>query len=447
MASLMGKGGYREMWKEHARKAARLRLFLNASKDAGVEASEELKAMANEQQGFPYTLEDYPSYFPKAVQMWRFKIFRTFEDPSYSVIAQSINMVVLVLILFSTVAFVLETQPELAGLKFWEISEMVVVACFSFEYVVRLFCAPFVWKFIRQPLNVVDLLAILPFYIELGLGGSDNAESLGNLRVLRAVRLMRVFRVFKLSKHSTHFSMFSHTLQRSSDALTMLLFIIIITMVVFAGAIYYVEKSTWDPIRRVFIRPDNTIVEIDHFESIPAAFWWAIVTMTTVGYGDAVPVTPVGKFIAAVAMLTGVLVVALPVTIVGSNFTEVYTMHKLDKEVKSEDFIKDDSLSNSGYADVIVKLCDQRRMLVGLYLDIEGTLSTLRDESGSRPWNTIEQAMFDNLLHDMTSIETFLSSFPERIAFNKEEAEKAMNESLALSTRTAEDGKLKLPGR
>ena len=92
-------------------------------------------------------------------------------------------------------------------------------------------------------------MAILPFYLELGLGTEQKAESvetLTNLRVLRAIRLMRVFRVFKMSKHSVHFQLLMDTLTRSYDALMVLVFILIIAIIIFAGAIYFLEKAQYD---------------------------------------------------------------------------------------------------------------------------------------------------------------------------------------------------------
>lgn len=114
---------------------------------------------------------------------------------------------------------------------------------------------------------------------------------------------------------------------QSAQPLGMLLFIMGIGTIVFSSAMYYVERGTYDEARNTYLRSDGLPTP---FESIPASFWWCIVTMTTVGYGDIVPISAWGKLIAAVTSLCGILVLAIPITVISTNFNAEYS--KLQKE-------------------------------------------------------------------------------------------------------------------
>ena len=146
-------------------------------------------------------------------------------------------------------------------------------------------------------LNIIDLLAILPYFVILTINsGSDTTP----LSVLRVVRLVRVFRVFKLSRHSSGLQILGHTLRASLSELGMLIFFLVILIILFSSAIFYAESHTEGHRNATF-------------SSIPDAFWYSIVTMTTVGYGDQTPVTLIGKLVGSLCAVTGVLTIALPV--------------------------------------------------------------------------------------------------------------------------------------
>lgn len=139
--------------------------------------------------------------------------------------------------------------------------------------------------------------------------------------VFRVVRLVRVFRVFKISRYLTWVKIFAEALVQSWQPLAMLVFVMGIATVVFSSALYYAER---DAINARTGRP-NVL-------SIPDAFWWCIITMTTVGYGDKVPITGMGKAIAAVTSLCGILVLAVPITVISTNFNEQYSAVKKQRE-------------------------------------------------------------------------------------------------------------------
>uniref|UniRef100_A0A183I3E6 K+ channel tetramerization domain protein n=1 Tax=Onchocerca flexuosa TaxID=387005 RepID=A0A183I3E6_9BILA len=192
------------------------------------------------------------------------------------------------------------------------LTERICIAFFTVEYFLRLFAAPRKLRFTLKPLNLVDLMAIVPFYFELLLTfcGVDD-KKLHDLRwaflVVRILRVLRVIRIIKLGRFSSGLQTFGMTLKRSQKQLQMMTIVLFTGVVFFSTMIYFLEKDE-----------DET-----PFTSIPAAYWWCIVTMTTVGYGDAVPATTMGKIIASAAIMCGVLVLALPITIIVDNFIKV----------------------------------------------------------------------------------------------------------------------------
>jgi len=329
----------------------------------------------------------------------RGKIFDWFDDPSTSVGAQLFALIVLVLIFVSCVAFAVETLPRYrnpgpkqnAAQPVFNAIETVCIIVFSVEYFARLltvsgvadsaftnrvdfspnpdqgvcskntFCGccrhtpnrpnglshlSKVWLFIKSPMNMIDLLSILPFFIEIATGQGQQFEpyqvTVGNQTVtrymevggdalsfnfLRILRLARIFRVFKLGKYSEGLQLFVRVLAASTEALILLSFFVGLTMMLFGSMIFFAEGGKWDPEREVFLRPDIIGAEMEEtpFTSIPASFWWVVTTTTTVGYGDLYPTSVFGKTVAVVTMHLGIILLALPITIIGSNFAAIYS--------------------------------------------------------------------------------------------------------------------------
>lgn len=191
--------------------------------------------------------------------------------------------------------------------------------------------------------NWIDISAIFPFYLERMLK-VDNASSFGAIRI---VRLTRVARVLKMSRYSSAIQVFVQAIAVSMKALSMLIFLMAIAMIVFSSLIYFAEfthdgcrSGGWvgdcvnEPPRfasslagaaaaRVASATDCICVDPNPYKSISASFWWCIVTMSTVGYGDMTPVTLPGKIVGCASVLTGMLVLALPITVIGTNFQKV----------------------------------------------------------------------------------------------------------------------------
>lgn len=189
--------------------------------------------------------------------------------------------------------------------------ETLCICWFSFELLVRLAACPSKAVFFKNVMNLIDFVAILPYFVALG---TELARQRGvgqpamSLAILRVIRLVRVFRIFKLSRHSKGLQILGQTLRASMRELGLLIFFLFIGVVLFSSAVYFAEVDRADT----------------HFTSIPESFWWAVVTMTTVGYGDMAPVTVGGKIVGSLCAIAGVLTISLPVPVIVSNFSYFY---------------------------------------------------------------------------------------------------------------------------
>uniref|UniRef100_A0A8C7ECT7 Potassium voltage-gated channel subfamily A member 3-like n=1 Tax=Nothoprocta perdicaria TaxID=30464 RepID=A0A8C7ECT7_NOTPE len=246
------------------------------------------------------------------------QVWLLFEYPESSGPARGIAIVSVLVILISIVIFCLETLPEFRDDHDFEgtagnfgTDETLCIIWFSFELLVRFFTCPSKATFSKNIMNIIDIVAIIPYFITLG---TELAERQGNgqqamsLAILRVIRLVRVFRIFKLSRHSKGLQILGQTLKASMRELGLLIFFLFIGVILFSSAVYFAEAD--DP--------------SSGFSSIPDAFWWAVVTMTTVGYGDMHPITIGGKIVGSLCAIAGVLTIALPVPVIVSNFNYFY---------------------------------------------------------------------------------------------------------------------------
>ena len=155
--------------------------------------------------------------------------------------------------------------------------EGICVTWFTFELAIRFIVCPSRIKFIKDIMNWIDFLAIIPFFVEVILKFAFKKTD--DIMYLQIIRVIRVFRIIKLSKHNVGLQILGHTLKASVRELFLLIFFLVIGIVIFASIVYYCEKNQ----------------KGTKFQSIPNTFWWAVITMTTVGYGDMAPTTPAGK--------------------------------------------------------------------------------------------------------------------------------------------------------
>ncbi|XP_030576192.1 potassium voltage-gated channel subfamily D member 2 [Archocentrus centrarchus] len=252
-----------------------------------------------------------------AVDMsFRESMWRAFENPHTSTMALVFYYVTGFFIAVSVLANVVETVPcgtapnrvkvmscgERYELAFFCL-DTACVMIFTVEYLLRLLAAPSRYKFVKSVMSIIDVVAIMPYYI--GLVMTDNEDVSGAFVTLR---VFRVFRIFKFSRHSAGLRILGYTLKSCASELGFLLFSLTMAIIIFATVMFYAEKG----------------MSGSKFTSIPAAFWYTIVTMTTLGYGDMVPKTIMGKIFGSICSLSGVLVIALPVPVIVSNFSRIY---------------------------------------------------------------------------------------------------------------------------
>ena len=209
----------------------------------------------------------------------------------------------------NTTAWTLDKYGTNAHDAFFYI-ECVCNAWFSLELIIRFISSPDMFDFVRSSVNIIDFIATLSFYIDLVL--AYLASHLENADVLEFFSIIRILRLFKLTRHSSGLKILLQTFRASAKELMLLVFFLVLGIIIFASLVYYAE--------RISPNPNND------FNSIPLGLWWALVTMTTVGFGDMVPKTYLGMFVGAICALGGVLTVALPVPVIVSNF-EMYYSH------------------------------------------------------------------------------------------------------------------------
>ena len=237
-------------------------------------------------------------------------------------------------------------------------SEAICISYFTIEFLLRLAGAPKKLAFLKNTMNIVDCAAILPYYItlffmpaddfgEIPTGPTTTADPLisavnsttsspqeedggfGNFsRIMQVFRIARIMRIFKLARRSVGLQAMAHTVRTSWKDLGLLFMLVGMGMLVFGSLLYYIEND-----------PDTK----EGFVSIPAGMWWAVQTLTSLGYGDYWPESVLGKLMGSACAVCGVLVMALPIPIVVDNFANYYSEQKRleAQELKKEEFNKE----------------------------------------------------------------------------------------------------------
>lgn len=239
---------------------------------------------------------------------------RTFEilekaSPG-DILSRVFDVFIMALISLNVVAVILETVGSLASqyMRLFRSFEVFSITVFTIEYLLR------IWtcnvddrfkgsikgriRFALTPLALVDLMAILPFYIPMVIRL--------DLRFIRVVRLVRLFRMFKVGRYSESMRILGNVLRQKKEELAIVLFVGSILLIVASSLMYLAENAAQPQV----------------FSSIPAAMWWGVATLTTVGYGDIYPVTSIGKLLGTTIAVLGIGMFALPAGILGSGFLE-----------------------------------------------------------------------------------------------------------------------------
>lgn len=196
----------------------------------------------------------------------------------------------------------------------WRIIESVCIGWFTAECLVRFLVSRDKCEYVLRPLNIIDLLAIMPYYISVTMtmltGENSQLQRAGV--ALRALRMMRIFWVIKLARHFLGLQTLGLTLRRCYREMVMLLVFICVAMAIFSALAQLLEHG-------LDLETGN-----QDYASIPAACWWVVISMTTVGYGDMYPVTVAGRVLGGVCVVSGIVLLALPITFIYHSFVQCY---------------------------------------------------------------------------------------------------------------------------
>jgi voltage-gated potassium channel len=221
---------------------------------------------------------------------------------------RAFDLVIQILIIISLISFSIETLPELSvnTQLFLRYIEITTVSIFTIEYLLRIFVADRKFAFIFSFYGIVDLLAILPFYITTGI----------DLRSIRAFRLVRLFRAFKLLRYNQAIRRFQLALMIAKEEMILFFFVTGLLLYFSAVGIYYFENEA----------------QPDAFSSIFSSLWWAVATLTTVGYGDIYPITVGGRLFTFFILMIGLGIVAVPAGLIASGLSEARKIQNGESE-------------------------------------------------------------------------------------------------------------------
>ncbi|XP_060092386.1 potassium voltage-gated channel subfamily V member 2 [Heteronotia binoei] len=292
-----------------------------------LKVQQELQAQAAAQES-----EHLFCHMHYAEQRWH--LWNLMEKPFSSTMAKAMGVTSSFFVLISVVALALNTVEEMQHKDqstgeihpMLEHVETFCIAFFTLEYVLRLISTPDIRRFACSTLNAVDLIAILPLYLQLvlehfvdedqprgqGSQHEHDIEKVGRVgkvgQVLRIMRLMRIFRILKLARHSTGLRAFGFTLRQCYQQVGCLLLFIALGIFAFSAMVYTVEHD----------------VSSTNFTSIPHAWWWAAVSISTVGYGDMCPETHLGRLFAFFCIAFGIILNGMPISVLYNKFSDYY---------------------------------------------------------------------------------------------------------------------------
>ncbi|XP_065154659.1 potassium voltage-gated channel subfamily V member 1 [Paramisgurnus dabryanus] len=246
----------------------------------------------------------------------RQRLWDLMEKPDSSKAAKTFGTLSMLFVVVSIVNMSLTSLDfTILGAPILDVLEYVCIIWFTGELVLRFMCVKDKCKFSRSVVNIIDLLAILPFYVTLAVeslhGESTELENVG--RVVQVLRLMRSLRMLKLGRHSTGLKSLGMTITLCYEEVGLLMLFLSVGISIFATVEYAIEHDI----------PETT------FPNVPSAWWWATTSMTTVGYGDIRPDTVLGKIMAFICILSGILILALPIAIINDRFSACYFTLKM----------------------------------------------------------------------------------------------------------------------
>ncbi|XP_061481353.1 potassium voltage-gated channel subfamily G member 3 isoform X2 [Rhineura floridana] len=257
---------------------------------------------------------------PGTEKKWLERMRRTFEEPTSSLAAQILATVSILFVIISMVVLCASTMPEWRAAENRSMEEQsriieaICIGWFTAECIVRFIISKDKCEFVKRPLNVIDLLAITPYYISvlMTVFTGENSQLQRAGVTLRVLRMMRIFWVIKLARHFIGLQTLGLTLKRCYREMVMLLVFVCVAMAIFSALAQLLEHG-------LKLGKPN-----EGYASIPAACWWVIISMTTVGYGDVCPITIPGRILGGICVVSGIVLLALPITFIYHSFVQCY---------------------------------------------------------------------------------------------------------------------------
>ncbi|OCH83850.1 voltage-gated potassium channel [Obba rivulosa] len=356
---------------------------------------------------FPHTLSLDSSEDVKNIRpLWKRNLYMLLEQPTSSQAAFLVHIFTTALIIISAVVTVLETVPSFHSMPpgMWFGIETSLVALFTVEYIARGLSHSASWKtFIRwfgSFFGIVDLLGIFPYYVEIAL--QQDTSTFFRFTILRTFRLLRVFRPFRYTNTILlTIEVMYLSFRRSQHALLALSFFVVMVLIVFSTLLYFAERGTWDETIGTFVNSDG---DPSQFSSIPAAAWFVLVTITTVGYGEITPRSFLGRLITLPLLVFGLLLIALPTFVLGREFSLVWDYMKEHQHQGSGDMLFD-----SGFDPLSSPLLQRVRSVTDLRLDA----------AHADPWRTAPPRMNGRSSEDERDLRTQVSEM--KFALDRQE--------------------------
>jgi len=249
--------------------------------------------------------------YPQITTKIAMEKLRRFIEDSDTKAGRTFDILIQILIVASLISFSISTIPDLSesSIRFLRYFQVFSVSIFSVEYLLRIIVAKRKLKYILSFYGLIDLIAILPFYLSFGV----------DLRSLRVLRMFRLFRLIKLVRYSKALSRYQRAMKIANEELAIFFFAAVMLIFLAGAGIYFFENSA----------------QPDVFTSIFSSLWWAVATLTTVGYGDIYPITTGGKLFTFFILMIGLGIVAVPAGILASALSKARE-NGLENEVEEE---------------------------------------------------------------------------------------------------------------
>ncbi|EFC44294.1 predicted protein [Naegleria gruberi] len=278
---------------------------------------------------------------------WKQKLYLLLEHPRSSYVAMIITVITSLMTVIQTLCLILRSFPFFFPFEImWLLITGFLSVCFMLEYFARMAAYVNTWgdfrHFVKAPANLIDIASFVPFYFDLIIYMADASTWLNvNLQVLTIFRVLKLLKLIKLTRYSAKFQLLIVSLRRSMDMLLSISVLIFMGALICSTLVYYAERGKYDLKSGQWLRPDGTP---SPFSNILICMWYSVVTIATVGYGDMAPVTVLGRIIAIMTILSGIVIVALPSMVIGGIYSKLLgeyelmlSKRKLEGDVNFED--------------------------------------------------------------------------------------------------------------